>query len=106
MSRSLVWNLRQPLLEAATLPDAISHAVASLREGREIAVHTDGESRRLPGAIEHELLRIAQEAVTNAVDVKKRVGRERPNTPQERLDPQAGIPRSRVYVLGFVRRVA
>ena len=66
-ARSLVWNLRQPALEVASLPDAIRQAVADLREGREIAVQTVGEVRRLPAAIEHELLRVAQEAVTNAV---------------------------------------
>ncbi|MGB8170339.1 MAG: sensor histidine kinase, partial [Chthoniobacteraceae bacterium] len=66
-ARSLVWNLRQPALDVASLPDAISQTVADLREGREIEVKTEGETRRLPGVIEHELLRVAQEAVTNAV---------------------------------------
>ncbi len=66
-ARSLVWNLRQPALDVASLPDAISQTIADLREGREIEVKTEGETRRLPGVIEHELLRVAQEAVTNAV---------------------------------------
>lgn len=66
-ARSLVWNLRQPALDVASLPEAISQTVADLREGRQIEVQTEGETRRLPGVIEHELLRVAQEAVTNAV---------------------------------------
>ncbi len=66
-ARSLVWNLRQPALDVASLPEAISQAVADLREGRQIEVQTEGETRRLPGVIEHEILRVAQEAVTNAV---------------------------------------
>lgn len=66
-ARSLVWNLRQPALEVASLPEAISQSVVDLREGRQIDVQTEGETRRLPGVIEHELLRVAQEAVTNAV---------------------------------------
>ncbi len=77
-ARSLVWNLRQPALEVASLPEAIRQAVADLREGREIEVTTDGEAQRLPAAIEHELLRVAQEAVTNAVKhgAAKRIGVE------------------------------
>lgn len=66
-ARSLVWNLRQPALDVASLPEAIAQTVADLREGRQIEVKTEGETRRLPGVIEHELLRVAQEAVTNAV---------------------------------------
>ena len=42
-------------------------ALASLGHDRAIQVHTEGEPRRLPGLTEHELLRIAQEATTNAV---------------------------------------
>jgi len=66
-ARSLVWNLRQPALEVANLPEAIRQAVTDLCEGRVIEVKTVGAVRRLAGAIEHELLRVAQEAVTNAV---------------------------------------
>lgn len=66
-ARSLVWNLRQPVLDAAPLSEAILQTIASLREGRRIEVKTEGDARRLPGLVEHELLRVAQEAVTNAV---------------------------------------
>jgi signal transduction histidine kinase len=66
-ARSLVWNLRQPALEVADLPTAISQTVTDLREGRTIEVHTEGTPHRLSAVTEHELLRIAQEAVTNAV---------------------------------------
>ena len=66
-ARSIVWNLRQPLLDVASLPEAISATVADLRIGRRIEVQTGGEARRLPRMIEHELLRVAQEATANAV---------------------------------------
>ncbi len=66
-ARSLVHNLRARALDDAPLPEAIDRAVASLRHERTIEVRTEGEARRLSGVIEHELLRIAQEATTNAV---------------------------------------
>jgi signal transduction histidine kinase len=66
-ARSLVCNLRQHVLEIVPLTDAISGAVADLETGRKIEVRTEGEPRSLPGLLSHELLRIAQEAATNAV---------------------------------------
>lgn len=66
-ARSMVNNLRARALDDAPLPEAINRAVAGLRHEREIAVHSEGEPRRLPGVVEHELLRIAQESTTNAV---------------------------------------
>ena len=65
--RGIVRNLRARVLDDASLPTAIASAVASLGHERAIEVHTEGEPRRLPGLTEHELLRIAQEAATNAV---------------------------------------
>lgn len=66
-ARSLVHNLRARALDDAPLPEAIDRAVAGLRHERNIEVHTEGEPRRVSGVVEHELLRIAQEATTNAV---------------------------------------
>lgn len=63
----MVNNLRARALDDAPLPEAINRAVAGLRHEREILVHSEGEPRRLPGVVEHELLRIAQESTTNAV---------------------------------------
>jgi signal transduction histidine kinase len=65
--RGIVRNLRARILDEVPLPAAIASAVASLGQERAIKVHTEGEPRRLPGLTEHELLRIAQEATTNAV---------------------------------------
>jgi signal transduction histidine kinase len=66
-ARNLVRNLRARTLDDAPLPEAIARAVAGLHSERAIEVRTEGEPRRLGGVIEHELLRIAQEAATNAV---------------------------------------
>ena len=66
-ARALLRNLRARVLAENSLCEAITLAVAGAGESREIAVRASGEVRRLPGMIEHELLRIAQEATTNAV---------------------------------------
>lgn len=67
-ARGIVRNLRARALDdGAPLPEAIASAVAGLGHERAIEIHTEGETRRLPGLTEHELLRIAQEATTNAV---------------------------------------
>lgn len=66
-ARNLMSNLRARTLDDALLPEAIDRAVAGLRYERSIEVLTDGTPRRLSGIVEHELLRIAQEATTNAV---------------------------------------
>lgn len=66
-ARGFLWNLRDRSLEQATLADAIQHTLAALGEDRTLNISVTGESRRLPGVTEHELLRLAQEASTNAV---------------------------------------
>ncbi len=66
-ARGFLWNLRDRSLEATTLRDAIALAVAARGAESAIEVRTAGEPRRLPGRIEHELLRLAQEATANAV---------------------------------------
>jgi signal transduction histidine kinase len=65
--KSVLRNLRQPWLEVAALPEAISKSIGEMHLGRRIEVQPKGEVRRLPGVIEHELLRVAQEATTNAI---------------------------------------
>jgi signal transduction histidine kinase len=65
--RDTIRNLRARVLDDAPLAEAITRAVARLAGERVIEVRTNGEPTRLPGVIEHELLRIAQEATTNAV---------------------------------------
>ncbi len=66
-ARSFVWNLRDTALAGQPLAAAISQAVTNLAAGRQLEVHTTGAARRLPETVGHELLRVAQEATTNAV---------------------------------------
>ncbi len=66
-ARSFVWNLRDATDAAQPLASAISAAVANLTAGRQVEVRSTGEAHRVPAAIRHELLRVAQEATTNAV---------------------------------------
>ncbi len=68
-----VWNLESPLLQNSTLGDALRKLVGNLNSGGvssgpiEIKVIAHAEPASLAPAIQHNLLRIAQEAVTNAV---------------------------------------
>jgi signal transduction histidine kinase len=66
-ARSFVWNLRENSLASQPLAEAIRTAAIRSAPGREIEVLTHGDTKRLPESIGHELLRIAQEATTNAV---------------------------------------
>jgi len=66
-ARSFVWNLRDTSLAGQPLAAAISAALTNLTAGRQLEVRTLGEPRRLPETIGHELLRVAQEATTNAI---------------------------------------
>lgn len=67
--RRSVWDLRSHLLERHDLPTALREAVKPLAKtgGAEISVEVEGRIRRLPIRTETHLLRIGQEAVTNAV---------------------------------------
>jgi len=63
-----VWNLESPLLQDSTLGDALRKLAGYLRTGAiEIKVVAQGEPEALDQMIQHNLLRIAQEAITNAV---------------------------------------
>ncbi|HTC35864.1 MAG TPA: two-component regulator propeller domain-containing protein [Bryobacteraceae bacterium] len=68
-ARRSVMDLRASALEGHDLPAALSEAAYQWTAGSpvEIQVDVEGESRRLPEETEQHLLRIAQEAVTNAV---------------------------------------
>jgi signal transduction histidine kinase len=68
-ARRSVWDLRCQLLEDGNLVSAISRVVEPLvlRSGSKIDVRIAGEPVRLAAAAEMNLLRIAQEAVANAV---------------------------------------
>ena len=62
-----VWDLQSPLLENADLGTALKHVAGQISSGSpEVKVEISGLPRPLPSSHEHHLLRIAQEAITNA----------------------------------------
>jgi signal transduction histidine kinase/ligand-binding sensor domain-containing protein len=68
-ARRSVMDLRASALEGHDLPAALSEAAYQWTAGSPVQIRVDveGESRPLPEETEQHLLRIAQEAVTNAV---------------------------------------
>ncbi|MBV9770858.1 MAG: hypothetical protein JOZ32_14890, partial [Bryobacterales bacterium] len=68
-ARRSVMDLRASALEGHDLPAALSEAAPQWTAGSPVAISVDveGDSRPLPEETEQHLLRIAQEAVTNAV---------------------------------------
>jgi signal transduction histidine kinase/ligand-binding sensor domain-containing protein len=68
-ARRSVMDLRASALEGHDLPAALSEAAPQWTAGSAVHIRVDveGESRPLPEETEQHLLRIAQEAVTNAV---------------------------------------
>jgi signal transduction histidine kinase len=67
-ARRSVWDLRCHLLENGDLVSALRLAVETLAVGNQVKVEVkvDGHPRRLAAPIEMNLLRIGQEAATNA----------------------------------------
>src|SRR5262249_57830709 len=68
-ARRSVSDLRSEALETGDLVTALSRIAAQFSAGAELHVGlaVEGRARPLPGAVESNLLRICQEAVTNAV---------------------------------------
>ncbi len=63
-----VWDLQSPLLEDANLGTALTKMAEQLStETPRISIALTGAVRTLPSTIEHHLLRIAQEAITNSI---------------------------------------
>lgn len=64
-----VWDMQSPLLENADLATALRRVAAeiSIGETPRVMLETVGAARALPSSTEHHLLRIGQEAITNAV---------------------------------------
>jgi signal transduction histidine kinase len=64
-----VWDMQSPLLENADLATALQRVAQEISAGDtpRVTVEIVGEVRRLASNVEHHLLRIAQEAITNAV---------------------------------------
>jgi len=67
-ARRSVWDLKNPMLEQRGLPGALEELSASRRTpGVEFSLETPENWERLPEKTEFHLLRIAQEAVSNAL---------------------------------------
>jgi signal transduction histidine kinase len=68
-ARRCVRALRPEALELAELPEALARMASQLVSDTGVAVEVEvrGARRRLPGEIEGQLFRVAQEALTNAV---------------------------------------
>ena len=72
-ARRSIMDLRASLLESGDLASALQEVAARARDGQPVAVETvvEGQPRRLPGKIETNLLRIAQEALSNALKARQ-----------------------------------
>ena len=68
-ARRSIWSLRSPALETGDLVDALRESGTRATAGQTVAFSFEqtGRPRRLSSNIEHQLLRIGQEAVLNAV---------------------------------------
>ncbi len=68
-ARRSVWDLRSHLLENSNLAAALTEMAAPLAAatGVEIAVKSTGAPHKLPAVTEHNLLRVTQEALANAL---------------------------------------
>lgn len=68
-ARQSVHALRSSALESCNLPTALQRLVRQMTEGTsvQVTVETEGQSYPLPAEVEDNLLRIGQEALTNAL---------------------------------------
>jgi signal transduction histidine kinase len=68
-ARRSIMDLRASLLEGGDLAAALQEVAVRAGDGQPVAVEVavKGQPRRLPGKVETNLLRIAQEALTNAL---------------------------------------
>jgi len=68
-ARRSVWDLRSQVLELQGLPAALRALAESAcgPSGPAVTVQVTGEGRVLPAGVEFQLLRVAQEALANAI---------------------------------------
>jgi signal transduction histidine kinase len=68
-ARNSIWNMRSQVLETGSLVTALKNILKHLAEGIVAQTHFDvtGRERRLPTVIENNVLRLGQEAITNAI---------------------------------------
>jgi signal transduction histidine kinase len=67
-ARNSIWNMRSQVLESSDLAGALSNILKQMADDTnlETKVEVTGHKRRLSPVIENNLLRIGQEAITNA----------------------------------------
>ncbi|WP_378924157.1 sensor histidine kinase [Pelagicoccus mobilis] len=67
-ARTSIWNMRSQILEKSDLPDALASILKQLTDqpGLSSKSKVIGERRRLPASVENNMLRIGQEAISNA----------------------------------------
>jgi signal transduction histidine kinase len=67
-SRDSIWNMRSHVLENHDLADALQQILRQMAGGTEIKTRFEviGRSRRLAPVVENNILRIGQEAISNA----------------------------------------
>lgn len=67
-ARNSIWNMRSQVLETGDLGGALEGILRQLSDGTDVAtkMQITGRARRLPPVTENNLLRIGQEANTNA----------------------------------------
>lgn len=67
-ARNSIWNMRSQVLETGDLPSALQGILKQMADGAEIQATLDvtGRPRRFAPVIENNLLRVGQEAITNA----------------------------------------
>lgn len=68
-SRDSIWNMRAHVLENKDLPTALKDILTQMSGGMEVKATFEilGRSRRLAPVVENNILRIGQEAISNAI---------------------------------------
>jgi signal transduction histidine kinase len=67
-ARNSIWNMRSQILETSDLAAALERILKQMTEDSELetSVEVTGRARRLAPVVENNLLRVGQEAITNA----------------------------------------
>jgi len=67
-ARNSIWNMRAHVLESSDLAGALEGILQQLSSGSgvETSIEVTGKARRLAPVVENNLLRVGQEAITNA----------------------------------------
>jgi len=67
-ARNSIWNMRSQVLETGDLPGALNGILKQMADGAEFqgTLEITGRPRRFAPVIENNLLRVGQEAITNA----------------------------------------